>query len=85
MNLFEAVARIKETAEIISETPEIIDERKYRLIEAEGSEKGVALREYYKLAATGSGVYEFKIIALAETNVDIQRKIEMMLSSFLVK
>ncbi len=85
LNLFEAVARIKETAEIISETPEIIDERKYRLIEAEGSEKGVALREYYKLAATGSDVYEFKIIALAETNVDIQRKIEMMLSSFFVK
>ena len=84
-NLDEAVTRIGETAQVVSNTPEIIDERKYLLIDAEKVENGIALREFYKLVEKGSGVYELKIIALAETNGDISRKIEMMLASFLVK
>lgn len=84
-HLDETVARIKEAADVISDTPEIIDQRKYILIDAKKIEKGIALRESYKLAETASGVYELKIIALAETNGDISRKIEMLLSSFLVK
>lgn len=84
-SLSKAVARIKETAKIASDTTEIIGERKYRLIEATRAEKGIGLLEFYKLAATETGVVELRIISLEETNVDIARKIEKMIASFVLK
>jgi hypothetical protein len=84
-NLTAAVRRIEEKSKVVSNVAEIIGERKYRLIEAEKTEKDVGLLEFYKIAETASGVRELKIIALDETNADVARKIETMISSFTVK
>lgn len=81
----DAAVRIKDSANVISDIAEVIGERRYRLIEAKKVEKGIDLREFYKLAHAGSAVIELKIIALEETNTDISRKIETMLASFTVK
>ena len=80
-----AASNIRAAAKVVSDVTEIIDERKYRLIEAESSEKGIKILEFYKLAAAGANVCQLKVIALEETNVEIARKIETIVASFAVK
>ena len=83
--LDEAIVIIKDSATINSDIVEIIGERKYRLVEAERIEKGIGYREIYKIAASGSTVYELKVIALEDANEDVTRRIETILASFVVK
>jgi len=83
--LNETVKRIKATRKIVSNVTEIIGERKYRLIEAEKNENEFRMLEFYKIAETGSGTRELKIITLDATNPDVARKIETMIASFTLK
>lgn len=80
-----AASAIKGAAKVVSDVREIMDERKYRLIETEISEKGIKILEFYKLAASGPNVCQLKVSALEETNVEIARKIETIIASFTVK
>jgi len=80
-----AVSKIKGSAKVTSDVSEMIGERKYRLIETENTEKGIKTLEFYKLAASGANVCQLKVIALEETNVEIARKIETIIASFIVK
>ena len=81
----EAISLIKERSTIKSEISEVINERKYRLIEAERIEKGIGYREIFKLTEKGKDVFELKVIALEETNDDISRKVDDIVLSFAVK
>ena len=81
----EAIAMIKEKATIKTDISEVINERKYRLIEAERIEKGIGYREIYKLTEKGEDVFELRVIALEETTDDISRKIDEIVLSFAVK
>lgn len=81
----EAVERIRDSATVKSDIAEIINERKYRLIEAERIEKGIGYREIYKIAARGATVYELKVIALEDANEDVTRRIETIVASFILK
>ena len=81
----EAVARIRDSATVKSDIAEIIAERKYRLIEAERIEKGIGYREIYKIAASGTTVYELKVIALEDANQEVTSRIESILTSFILK
>lgn len=81
----EAVGLIKERSTIKSDISEVINERKYRLLEAERIEKGIGYREIYKLSEKGNDVFELKVIALEETDDDISRKIDDIVLTFAVK
>lgn len=81
----ETVAKIGESAKITSKTTEVIDQRKYLLVEAERVEKGAGLVELYKLTESGRDVIELKITALEETNEEVARKISGIASSYFVK
>lgn len=81
----EAIGYIKERAAIKTDIAEVINERKYRLIEAEMIEDGIGFRETYKLSEVGPDVYELRVTALEETNDELSRKIEGIVSSFAIK
>lgn len=81
----EAIAMIKEKATIQTDIAEVINERKYRLIEAERIEKGIGLREIYKLTEKGADVFELKAIVLEDANDEISQKADMIVLSFTVK
>lgn len=81
----EAIAMIKEKATIRSDIGEIINERKYRLIEAERIEKGIGFREIYKLTEKGADIYELKAIILEDAADDISQKADAVVLSFTVK
>lgn len=81
----ELVVNLSNSARVISKTSEVIDQRKYLLVEAERVEKGAGLIELYKLAETGRDMIEFKVTALEQTNEEVARKIQSMATSFFVK
>lgn len=75
---------IETGGETISEEHQVIDGRKYTITERTRSEKGTVLREIKKSAEVNGLGLELKIVKLDETNEDMARKIDMMLSSFRV-
>ncbi|MEP6788444.1 MAG: hypothetical protein ABJB40_08435 [Acidobacteriota bacterium] len=82
----QAVANLlKSGVEITGDISEVVNEIRYRVIEAGRTEKGVELRVFYKIAERNSRTYEFEITALAETSGEFMRKIETMLAGFEVK
>jgi hypothetical protein len=83
--LVAAISRIKAATKVVSNISEVIGEKKYALIEAETTNKNIGMLEFYKIAESGGGVLELKVIALAETNPEVARKIETVVASFLVK
>lgn len=70
---------------VVSDLTEIISETRYRVIETGRSEKGVEVRDFYKIAGCNSKVYEFRISALTETTAEFMHSIESMLDSFELK
>ena len=82
----EAVANLShEGVEITGDISEVVNEIRYRVIEAKRTEKGVEFRIFYKIAERNARVYVFEIAALAETSGEFMRKIETMLAGFEVK
>lgn len=81
----EAIKMIKENATIKSDIAEIINERKYRLVEAERIEKGIGYREIYKLTESGPDVFELKAIVLEDASDEISQKADGIVLSFIVK
>ena len=82
----EAVANLSNSGnEIVSDISEIVNEKRYRVIEAKRTEKGVEVCVFYKIAERNARVYEFEIAALAETTDEFMRKIETMLAGFELK
>lgn len=81
----QAVKAIAAASKVTSRTTEVINERKYLLIETEKVEKGIGMVELYKLAASGRDTIELKMIALEQTSEEIASKIQSLASSFFVK
>ena len=82
----EAIANLShEGVEITGDISEVVNEIRYRVIEAKRTEKGVEFRIFYKIAERNARVYVFEIAALAETSGEFMRKIETMLAGFEVK
>lgn len=81
----EAIAMIKERSTIKSDIAEVINERKYRLIEAERIENGIGFREIYKLTDHGPDVFELRSVVLEDARDDIANKAEAIVLSFSVK
>lgn len=84
-SLKDVVKQIGDSAKITSKITEVINERKYLLVEAERVEKGTGMVELYKLTESGRDVIEFKITAMEETNEDVARKITGIATSYFVK
>lgn len=80
-----AATAIRESTTVTSEVPEIIDGRKYIVVEAESVEKGIGFREMYKLAEKDGSVVELKITALEKINEELSKKIDAILASFILK
>jgi len=80
-----ATAAIREAAKVTSETPEVIDGRKYIILEAGSVEKGVGFRELYKLTEKDGDVAELKITILEDADDELAQKAESMLVSFTLK
>lgn len=81
----EAIAMIKERSTIKSDIAEMINERKYRLIEAERIENGIGFREIYKLTDDGPDVFELRSVVLEDASDEIANKAEAIVLSFSVK
>ena len=69
----------------LSDDSEVIDGVKYRVIETKRALKGVDLLVSYKLVERKGKVFIFEGARLAETTPEFARKIDGMLSSFVVK
>jgi len=80
-----AVGALREAVKVISETPEVIDGRKYVLLEAEVVEKGIGFREIYKLAEKDGNVVELKATSLESIDEALLGKLDLMITSFVVK
>jgi hypothetical protein len=80
-----ATAAIREAVKVNSEISEIIDERKYNVLEAEMIERGIGFRELYKLTEKDGQVFELKIIELEDLADDLVQKAETMFATFAVK
>lgn len=72
-------------AKVNSKTTEVVNERKYTLVEAERIEKGIGYVDLYKMTADGGDVVQLKITALEQTSEEIANKIQSLSSSFTVK
>ena len=79
------VSKINAAAKITSKTSEVIDERKYLLVEAGRVEKSVGMVDLYKLSEIDRDIIEFKITAMEETNEEVAHKISSIAASFYVK
>ena len=86
ISIDQAVANLSNPGiEITGDISEVVNEIRYRVIEAKRTAKGVEFRAFYKIAEQNAKVYEFEITALAETTGEFMRKIETMLAGFEVK
>ena len=86
ISIDQAVANLSDSEiEITGDISEVVNEIRYRVIEAKRMEKGVDFCTFYKIAERNAKVYEFEIAALVETTDEFMRKIEMMLAGFEVK
>ena len=82
----QAVVNLSDSGgEFTGDISEVVNEKRYRVIEAKRTEKGVELRIFYKSAERNAKTYEFEITALAETSGEFMRKIETMFAGFEVK
>jgi hypothetical protein len=79
-----ATTAIRESTSVVSELPEVIDGRKYVVIESRSVEKGIGFREFYKLSERGGDVVEMKLITIEDMD-EITAKAETMLASFVIK
>lgn len=70
---------------VITDLSEIVDGRKYRVIEGESVEKGVGFREVYKIGEKDGRVFEMKLKMVENTDPDIIKRAELMLASFEIK
>ncbi len=80
-----ATKALEEATKVTSKVSEMIDGKKYIVLEAESVEKGIGFREMYKLAEKGGRVFELKLKSLEDADGDIIAKAEQMLVSFEVK
>lgn len=80
-----ATKALEESTKVTSKVSEMIDGKKYIVLEAESVEKGLGFREIYKLAEKGGRVFELKLRTLEDADGDIAAKAEQMLVSFEVK
>ncbi len=81
----EAVGLIKERSTIKSDISEVINERKYRLIEGERIEKGIGYRDIYKLTEKGQDIFELRAVVLEDATEEISQKVDAIVLSFVVK
>ncbi|MEO7660300.1 MAG: hypothetical protein ABIV48_11860 [Pyrinomonadaceae bacterium] len=80
-----AASAIKSSSAVVTDISEKIGDKLYRLVEAERSEKGIGLLEFYKIAQSSTGVLELKVITLEETDPAIAKKVAEIIKSFTVK
>ncbi|MEP6946803.1 MAG: hypothetical protein ABJA02_12860 [Acidobacteriota bacterium] len=81
----QAVDAVGEAVKVNSTLSEVIDGKKYRVIEAESVEKGAGFRELYKLAEKEGDVYELKLQILEDANEELNQKADRMCASFEIK
>jgi hypothetical protein len=86
VTLEDAAARvIGSGATVVDETSELLGGRRARLTEIHEANEGVPVTAFYKFIETGSGTFELVIRVLPEQKTQYSRRIEQMLSSFLLK
>jgi len=76
---------IRESTALTSEVTEVIDGRKYIVLEAGSVERGIGFREFYKLAERSSDVVEMKMTVIENIGNEVATKADTMLTSFVVK
>lgn len=77
--------RLAKDAHIIDDTTEVIDDIKYRVIEAEWTEDDLELYGVRKLAEHDGRVYDLEARMLKETTGELRTGIETFVDSFRVK
>jgi hypothetical protein len=71
--------------ETISDVSEMVNEQRYRSIEATRSEKGTPQRVFSRLAEKNGKLYQLEIRALADTTPEFMRDIQAILTSFEIR
>lgn len=80
-----AANALAEAVTVTSNVAEVMDGRKYRVLEAESVDKGVGFRELYKLAEKDGCVFELKVAMIVDADASVVSKAEQMLASFEIK
>ena len=80
-----ATDAIRELVTVKSDTPEIIDGRKYQVIEGASEDGELRFNEIYKLTEKDGGVYEFKLKVLDDAEPELVKRAEMLFSGFELK
>lgn len=80
-----SAAAVRNSTNIANELAEMIDGRKYLVIEGRSEANRIALRESFKLAEKDGNVFEFKISVLESADQEIFAAADSMLASFTLK
>jgi hypothetical protein len=84
-SLSSAAAEAARAVESPSKTDEIIDGRKYTVVEGTSEEREIPLAITYKLAVSGDFLYQLKVIAAGELDTEAQGRMDGLITSFTVK
>lgn len=79
------VAETRQSIDVDSELNEVIGDHKYVLIDGRATVEGFDRRCFYKIGGSGTDMFVLKIAALAETNDETLRKIDLIRESFEIK
>ena len=80
-----ALSPFRIPARIASENIGILNGAKSSVIEAEREENGVALDSTYKIIDGGERVFELSATVLSEHKAEYARKVDELVSSFMLK
>ncbi len=83
--LQDSAAALKGSANIENEVSEVIDNRKYVILEGRSEEDGIVFRETFKLVENEGRVYEFRIKVLELADTHVHSAADAMLASFVLK
>lgn len=83
--LEEVADEIASSEEVVATTNEVIDGRKYSLLETKRLDKGNEFRDHYKLSGSDGDVFELKVITLAGLSEEVQTQVDRLIVSFVLK
>ncbi|MBX3293504.1 MAG: hypothetical protein KF881_11520 [Acidobacteria bacterium] len=84
-SLSSAAADAMRAVDSPSKTDEVIDGRKYSVVEGTSEEREVPLAVTYKLAVSGDSLYQLKVTSAGELDADAEGRVVGLVSSFTVK
>ena len=79
------VDKLKKDIDVSNEIAEVIDGKKYLILDGRSKEKEIAYRESYKLIEDKGRLFEFKVKVLESAAAEVSEGADAMLGSFTIR